>query len=446
MSNVARKLLPALLTGAMLALAACSGGGDTPAEPAPTGENGEPAALPEKPESISYWSMWNEGETQQKVIAEAVKAWEEETGIKVDVEWQGRGVVQKLTPALNTNKVPDLVDAAYNKIAPILVTTGQAGSLQGAYDTEVDGEKVSDLIPEKYLSDNTNLTLEDGTPWMLPYSISSEGVWFDAATHPDWSSNPPETWGDFVTVLDELKSSDQAPLAIDGDIGGYNSAWFSSLMIGEHGPGAVDELITSEDGSAWDAPEVVEIAKRVEDLASGGYFIPGYNASKFPAQQEAWGSGKAAMLFTGSWIPAETSTYVKDGFVYDSFPLPTDSEKKYARAEFVGYVSPTKAKNTEWASNLAASVLSLDVQNAYGTEAMSLPVRLDAEVSPELQSIVDHLAAADGVYAAFDGAIYPGYIDKVLFPINNDLVLGKISGEEFVSNMKDATVDYWKNQ
>lgn len=440
MSDVARKLAPAVLAGAMLALAACSGGGAAPAE------QGEPGELPEKPESISYWSMWNEGETQQKVIAEAVAAWEEETGIKVNVEWQGRGVVQKLTPALNTNKVPDLVDAAYNKIAPILVTTGQAGSLQGAYDTEIDGEQVSDLIPEKYLSENTNLTLEDGTPWMLPYSISSEGVWFDAATHPDWSTNPPETWDDFMTVLDELKGGDQAPIAIDGDIGGYNSAWFSSLMIGEHGPGSVDDLITSEDGSAWDAPEVLDIAKRVEALASGGYFIDGYDASKFPAQQEAWGSGKAALLFTGSWIPAETSTYVKDGFEFDSFPLPTDAEEKYARAEFVGYVSPAKAKNIEWASNLAASVLSLDVQNAYGTEAMSLPVRLDAEVSPELQSIVDHLNESDAVYAAFDGAIYPGYTDKVLFPINNDLVLGKISAEQFVANMKDATIDYWKNQ
>lgn len=437
MSNAARKLLPALLAGALVALSACSGA-DEPSEK--VDENTE------KPESISYWSMWNEGETQQKVIAEAVAAWEEETGIKVDVEWQGRGVVQKLTPALNTNKVPDLVDAAYNKIAPILVTTGMAGSLQAAYDTEIDGEKVSDLIPEKYLSENTNLTLEDGTPWMLPYSMSSEGVWFDAATHPDWVTSPPETWEDFVGVLDELKGTDQAPLAIDGDIGGYNSAWFSSLMIGENGPGSVDELITSKDGSAWDAPEVTEVANRVADLASGGYFIDGYNASKFPAQQEAWASGKAALLFSGSWIPAETSTYVTDGFEFSSFPLPTESDKKYARAEFVGYVIPAKAKNIEWASDLAASVLALDVQNAYGTEAMSLPVREDAEVSPELQPVVDHLKDADEVYAAFDGAIYPGYTDKVLFPINNDLVLGKVSGEEFVAKMKEATIDYWKNQ
>lgn len=439
MSNAARKLLPALLSGALLALAACSGGDS--AAPA------EPGETPEKPESISYWSMWKEGETQQKVLADAVKEWEEETGITVNVEWQGRGVVQKLTPALNTNKVPDLVDAAYNKIAPVLVSTGQAGSMQAAYDTEIDGKKVSELIPEKYISGTTKLRLDDDTPWMMPYSLSSEAMWFDATKYPDWESAPPQTWDEFMTVLDELKADKEvAPIAIDGDIGGYNAAWFSSLMIGENGPGSMDELITSEDGSAWDNPEVTEIADRVANLAQGGYFIEGYNASKWPAQQQAWGAGKGALLFSGSWIPAETSTYVAEGFEYGSFPLPTNSDESYARAEFVGYVTPAKAKNSVWAGDLAAHMMSKSVQDAYGTEAMSLPVREDAEVSPELQGVVDHLQNADDVYPAFDGAIYPGYTDKVLFPISNELVLGKISGEEFVAEMKDATVNYWEQQ
>ncbi len=438
MSNAARMLTPALLAGALVALSAC-GGDSTPA--------GEEPMSSEKPESISYWSMWKEGETQQAVLADAVAEWQEETGITVNVEWQGRGVVQKLTPALNTNNVPDLVDAAYNKIAPVLVSTGQASSMQMAYDTEIDGEKVSDLIPEKYISDTTKLTLEDGEPWMMPYSLSSEAVWFDAAQYPEWTTDPPQDWDGFVSVLEELKSKGEvAPIAIDGDIGGYNAAWFSSLMIGENGPGSVDELISSEDGSAWDAPEVTEIANRVADLAKDGYFIEGYNASKWPAQQQAWGAGKGAMLFSGSWIPAETSTYVAEGFEYGSFPLPTNADEQYARAEFVGYVIPAKAENKQWAADLAAHVLSKSVQDAYGTEAMSLPIREDAEVSPELQSVVDNLQNADDVYPAFDGAIYPGYTDKVLFPINNELVLGKISGEEFVAKMKQATIDYWESQ
>lgn len=437
MSNVARKLVPTLLAGALVALSACSGGGDTATEP---------GATPEKPESISYWSMWKEGEAQQLVLADAVASWEAETGITVDVEWQGRGVVQKLTPALNTNKVPDIVDGAYNSLAPILATSGQAASMQMAYDTEVDGEKVGDLIPEKYLTADSKLNTEDGEPWLMPYSISSEAIWFNAAEHPEWVDNPPSTWDEFMTTLDEVKAGGTAPIAIDGDIAGYNAAWFGSQIINEGGPGSMEKLITSEDGSAWDEPQVLEIAQRLEALASGGYFISGYNASKFPAQQQAWASNDAAMLLNGSWIPAETGTYVADGFEFGSFPIPSNSDEKFARAEFTGYIIPVKSKNQEWASSLAAHVMSKSVQDAWGTEAKQIPVREDAETAPEAASVIDNLKNADAVYPALDGTFFSGYTDKVFFPINNELVMGKISAEEFISQMKQANIDYWKTQ
>ncbi|MEO7586472.1 MAG: extracellular solute-binding protein, partial [Arachnia sp.] len=408
---------------------------------------GKAGETPAKPESITYWSMWKEGEAQQVVLAAAVKSWEAETGIKVNVEWQGRGVVQKLTPALNTNKVPDIVDGAYNALAPILATTGQAASMQMAYDTEVDGKKVSELIPEKYLTKDSKLKMEDGSPWLMPYSISSEAIWFNKAEHPDWATTPPGTWDDFMKILDQVKSSGkEAPIAIDADISGYNAAWFGSQIIGEGGPGSMEKLITSKDGAAWDEPQVLEIAKRVETLAKGGYFIPGYNASKFPAQQQAWATNKAAFLLNGSWIPAETATYVADGFEFGSFPLPTNTDKKYARAEFTGYIVPMKSKNQEWAMNFAASVLSKKNQDAWGTEAKQIPVRLDAETSPEIASVIANLKNADGVFPALDGTFFPGYTDKVFFPINNELVLGKLSAEEFVSKMKQANIDYWKTQ
>lgn len=438
MSNAARKFMTALCAGPLLALAACGGSAEAPAA--------DPGSTPDKPESITYWSMWKEGEAQQVVLADAVAAWEEETGIDVNVEWQGRGVVQKLTPALNTNKVPDIVDGAYNALAPILATTGQAASMQMAYDTEVDGTTVADLIPDTYLTEDSKLNREDGEPWLMPYSITSEAIWFNAAEHPEWVESPPQNWDEFMVVLDEIKASGTAPIAIDGDIAGYAAAWFGSQIIGEGGPGSMEKLITSEDGSAWDEPQVLEIAKRVETLARGGYFIEGYNASKFPAQQQAWASNDAALLLNGSWIPAETATYVADGFEFGSFPMPTDTDKKYARAEFTGYIVPEKSQNKEWAMNFAASVMSKDVQDAWGTEAKQIPVRQDAETSPEIASVIGHLKAADAVFPALDGTFFPGYIDTVLFPINSELVLGKISAEEFVAKMKQANIDYWKAQ
>ena len=46
--------------------------------------------IPEQ--SIVYWSMWEEDEPQADVIREAAEAYEEATGISVEIQWKGRGI------------------------------------------------------------------------------------------------------------------------------------------------------------------------------------------------------------------------------------------------------------------------------------------------------------------------------------------------------------------
>ena len=38
-------------------------------------------------QSFSFWSMWNEGEPQQQVLASAIENFEKEYDVKVDVRW-----------------------------------------------------------------------------------------------------------------------------------------------------------------------------------------------------------------------------------------------------------------------------------------------------------------------------------------------------------------------
>ena len=40
--------------------------------------------------TLTYWSMWNSTEGQAKVIQEATDAYEEATGIKINIEWKGQ--------------------------------------------------------------------------------------------------------------------------------------------------------------------------------------------------------------------------------------------------------------------------------------------------------------------------------------------------------------------
>ena len=90
-------------------------------------------------------------------------------------------------------------------------------------------------------------------------------------------------------------------------------------------------------------------------------------------------------------------------------------------------------------------MLNKKYQDAYGVDAKVLPIRTDAETSPEIASVKKALDSAEEVYLQNDGVTSPGYVEKILWPINDELFLGKITAEEFVAKMKSAQIGYWKD-
>ena len=396
-------------------------------------------------DSITYWSNWKEGESQQAVLAEAVAAFEEETGITVSVEWQGRQVTQKIVPVLNTPQVPDILDGAYGKLAPVLAATGQVRPLDDLFASDVEGEAITDVIPEKFRNESTML---DGSPWLLPVFLTSEAIWYDKATHPGIAEAPPADWEQFIALLDDLKSQGKTPLAADGDVAGYNVAWFQTAYLHLTGVGGLHELVSDETGALWDEDAALEAARCVEQIVQGGYLVPGYDASKWPAQQQAWATNDAALLLNGSWIPTETAPYASEGFEYSSFPIPSPAptHEKIMRAEPTGFVIPAQAKNPEAAEEFSKFLLRQEYQEKIAQEGGQLPIREGIETIPELAAISASIDEAENTYLAADGISYSGYMETVMWPINDELFLGKIDAEEFISQMKDAQIAYWEAQ
>ena len=396
-------------------------------------------------DSITYWSNWKEGESQQAVLAEAVAAFEEESGITVSVEWQGRQVTQKIVPVLNTPQVPDILDGAYGKLAPVLAATGQVRPLDDLFASDVEGEAITDVIPEKFRNEST---MQDGSPWLLPAFLTSEAIWFDKATHPEIAEAPPADWEQFIALLDELKSQGQTPLAADGDVAGYNVAWFQAFYLHLTGVGGLHELVSDESGALWDEDAALGAAQCVEQIVQGGYLVPGYDASKWPAQQQTWAANEAALLLNGSWIPTETAPYASEGFEYSAFsiPSPASTQEKIVRAEPTGFVIPAQAKNPEAAAEFAKFLLRQEFQEKIALEGGQLPIREGIETIPELADISASIDEADDTYLAADGISYSGYMETVMWPIDDELFLGKIDAEEFISKMKAAQIAYWEAQ
>ncbi|MPV38149.1 extracellular solute-binding protein [Georgenia subflava] len=422
----------AAIGAASLVLAACS-------------DSGADSGSGEESTEFTYWSMWKEGEPMQVVMAQAIEDFEAETGITVDAQWQGRDNVQRTVPTLSTRTGPDLVDGSYVKLFPAIVASGQALGLDEAWTAESEGGTLEEVVPARYL-ETIDIELEDGQPWMVPYTITSDAVWFDAASHPDLVESPPQTWDDFIGLLDSLEADGQTPIALDGDIPGYNAYWFTTLLLRNSGPGSLHAIAADETGESWKDPAVLDAAEKVQQLVDGGYFVDGYDASKFPTHQQEWAAGDAALLFMGTWAPMETQTYASEGFDFASMPFPlTSGDHNSARADFNGFVVPRNADNADAAQKFAAFYLQEKYQ-ALAAEGGQLPVREDVEPPAEQAGVWAHLQEADSFHQQNDGVAFPGYNDKVFWAINDELVLGKIDAQEFVDKMAAATAEYWAEQ
>ncbi|MFF1873209.1 ABC transporter substrate-binding protein [Kitasatospora herbaricolor] len=400
---------------------------------------------------LTYWSMWKEDEPQQKVIADSIDQFTKDTGIKVRVEWAGRDVVKKKLPAaLNTNHVPDLVDQASDEIKPYLADQKQARGLDDVYAAAIPGEpgiKVGDVVPTKYI-DSLGLKLPDGQPFMVPYSITGVGFFYDAAALPDVAANPPKTWDAFRAELDKIKAEGKmAPLTNDADQTWANSYWMTYLLNREFGPGGLKKIAADKTGAAWKDPKVLDAAQKLEKLTRGGYLLKGYDASRYPEQQKQWSNNKAAFFLGGSWLPTETQTYAKPGIQYASLPFPTfEGQAKSEEIALFGFAIPAKAKHSAEAGKFIAYFLNKSRAGRIASEAQTLSSRPDVDAPPALAGLKKEIDSVATVHPFCDGADFPGFQDRIYFPAVTDLLLGKTSAQQFVDNIAKAQADFWKSQ
>ena len=68
-------------------------------------------------DTLVYWSMWEATEPQGQVIQEAVDAYTEQTGVKVDLQFKGRtGNREALQPALDGGTQIDIFDEDIDRV------------------------------------------------------------------------------------------------------------------------------------------------------------------------------------------------------------------------------------------------------------------------------------------------------------------------------------------
>ncbi|WP_203184045.1 ABC transporter substrate-binding protein [Streptomyces pratensis] len=428
-----RRTAAMCVAGALaLGLSACGG---------PTG-----SASAGSGKELTYWSMWKKGEPQQKALSAAIDDFTAETGIKVNVQWQGRDVLKKLQPTLHGVPAADLIDRNLPQVKSMMVSTDTAADLSGVLDEPIPGESgtVGDVVPAKYLE----LGKAEGKQVVLPYAVVANGFWYDGNSFPGLDQKTPKDWDAFQATLAAEKKAGRAPLALDADIPDYGAYWYSNFVVAAKGPGSFHQAAADKTGKLWKEPAYVKAAERVSSLAKGGYFADGYDASKFPAIQQKWATGKAGFLLMGSWIAGETKPYAKDGFDFKMLPFPTDGAPGSGapiEATTYGWVVPSKAKQGEAARKFVAFLYGKKQMQAYADESQGIVAREDVEVAPAMADTAEALKEGTP-YNTFDGVDmdFAEWWTKTFHPLHTKLVTGKISAQEFSDQLAAQSADFWK--
>ncbi|MFI6907678.1 ABC transporter substrate-binding protein [Nonomuraea sp. NPDC050394] len=419
-----RLRIAASLLALPLAATACGSGG-----------SGEKAA------ELRVWSMWSEGEPNQKVLAEAFKDFEKATGVKVRVQWKGRTAMKSFLPSLNTANVPaDLIEGNNRELTRQFAAAKGALDLSDVYAATVQGEQatVGQTVGDAY---KRMATSSQGVLAQMPYQVSTYGWFYNGKDFP----TTPKTWEEFVKVLDERKAQGRRPLGQDGSIPNYNMRYlehFARAIMGDEGWHA---LAPDKSGQGWLKPEVLKAAQMVEALAKGGYFPDGFNAAKFPAMQQKWANGESDFLYQGTYLPKEVAPYAKPGLEFRAFRFPSvEGKAPTMNVTTTGFGIPVKAANPDAAKKFLAFFLQKKYQDKVAGVALEMSVRKDVPAAPQ---VADLKAALDsGEINKADVLDMGDFNTKVLLPLSDQLLFGKIGAADFTKQMAEQSAAYWKSK
>lgn len=397
-------------------------------------------------DTLTYWSMWEQGEPQSEVLQSAIDDFEEAEGVTVEVQWAGREVSKKIRAGSNTGTVPDLTDDAVE----VLLSGSDAGLYSGlgdVYSEQIPGEDatIADVVPAKYLGPYKN---DDGEPIVVPYEVLTTSVWYDGNRFPEIAENPPETWDDFVAAMEEMKDDGLSPIAADGTIPDYNAYWIYQLVERELGPGWLNKAAADKTGEAWSDPGFLRSAQRVEEIVQNDYFMEGYQGSKLPAAQQAWAQGEASFLLMGSWAPADAAEVASPDTEFRSFPMPmVPGGVRTQELNLIGFGIPDGAENPELAAKFAAFFMQRDQIGKIASEANNLTSRTDVPAPDDLADLQPMLENASTGNRYLDGVPTDSaqFWSGVFLPLSDKLFFGEITAEEFVSQLEADSKSFWQN-
>jgi N-acetylglucosamine transport system substrate-binding protein len=308
--------------------------------------------------------------------------------------------------------------------------------------------------------DDPNLTVRDslvagveqagqfgGVMYTLNYSLSSYGMWFNAALFREHGWTPPTTWGDFLALAEEIQAAGIAPFIHQGQ-----HPWYMHNVLMEwiYREGGLETVLAIDNlaPDAWRQPAVETAAARVQELVDSGLVYAGAEGLDHIQSQQAWLDGEAALIWCGTWLENEMAETIPDGFEMTLAPpwAPSDTPATAAGTMRVTpgepFVVPADAANPAGGLEFLRVMCAKSAADRFSELTSSFSVVKgtgQAVESTALSSAAQAAAASpeniDWKWIAwYEGPMFADTMEPTL----GEVMAGRASAEDLLDAMQEA--------
>ncbi|MGO4547109.1 extracellular solute-binding protein [Paenibacillus sp. 2TAB23] len=289
----------------------------------------------------------------------------------------------------------------------------------------------------------------DGKVYGLPFGGYSEAIFYNKKIFSELGLEIPTTWAQLLEVSEKIKAAGYTPFGLAAKDGWVNGMLWNTVMERNVGIDAFSKVVSGE--AKWTDENFVKGFASYAELVNKDYFTKGALGLAYADQGAQLLSGKAAMVFTGTWdanrFSGDEAGELKGQIGYFAFPSidggagdQTSINASYSNG--FGFSANLNEDQVAAAKKFIANFFTEEVQKRTLVEDKLLPSMKLSDLSgvdPLTTEILTVMADASTSWKAYDAIVQPAVGADVNVGIQE--LIGKVSTPEKVAAKIQASQD-----
>lgn len=262
--------------------------------------------------STTITFMTNVVGNKAEALEKAIKAFEEESGYKVEFSAPGSDYEELMKVKMGANELPD-----------VFTTHGWSVARYGEYLKTVNDMSFFSKIDSQILP---AITDKDGSVYVLPIDVDIAGIVYNVDVLEDAGVDVDsiKTWDDFTQACEKIKAKGYEPIHMGGKdswpIGQYFDWVAPSFYVTNDTNNQIDALKSGTfDEKIWE-----EVGGLMAEWKEAGYFNEDVLTADYNADIEALANGEAAFEFYGNYAASDALEINADARI-GMMPIPSNS-------------------------------------------------------------------------------------------------------------------------